>query len=169
MPSPTAYAIRIDSSRPSGKIKSMFIAVTVGYLIAVIFATCGAVSTAIFLTELSQQTSRQDFVLGLATAATPLAIASIVFLLAQILVILQRNNVLLNHIQQPTIPQPKAPTPTRRKKEEVQQTPENYFNTENYAEPVTQVYSPVAADTTTPKPADNKNRQPESQNFFRVD
>ena len=58
----------------------MFIAVTLGYMITVTFATCGAVSTAIYLTGLSQQTTRLEFVSGLTAAAMPLAIAAIMLL-----------------------------------------------------------------------------------------
>ena len=148
----------------------MFIAVTLGYMITVTFATCGAVSTAIYLTELSQQTTRLEFVNGLTAAAMPLAIAAIIFLLTQILVALQKNNILLNHAQQPGLPPAfpptKTPVPAARKKVAVQQSADDFFN----AEAVTLVHSSATPDTTPkPVPTEKNDQQKEIRDFFRVD
>ncbi len=154
-------AIRIDRAGPSGTISAMFLAVTAGYLVAALFAFCGIVSTCLFLTDIPPGTGPLEFVNSLVMASRPLAVASGVYLLTHLAMLLQRQNIVMTGMLQPAPPR----TSSARAASE---RPVRQQATANHP-PVT-AQAPAARPAVgkqAQKPADNTN--PEAMNFFRVD
>ena len=78
----------------------MFLASIAGYLVAVLFAFCGIVNLATFLSEPEAITNHSDFTTGLVQAAWPLAVAVAVCLLTEIAGLLTKQSIMLSSLKQ---------------------------------------------------------------------
>lgn len=71
----------------------MFSAVIAGYLISALFVFCGFVNTYLYVSSIEQDMGVQNVMVGLCTAAWPLAVAVAVFLLTQMAILLERISI----------------------------------------------------------------------------
>lgn len=72
----------------------MFIAVIAGYVIAALLAFCGLFGIILFLTDEQQIAGQAAFIKEIALAAWPLAAGTVIYLLTQIALLLERQGIL---------------------------------------------------------------------------
>lgn len=72
----------------------MFLAVVAGYVVSALFAFCGIANAIFFLQEMDQSAGYPAFLSGLAVHLWPLAVGCALFLLVQIAIQIEKQNLL---------------------------------------------------------------------------
>lgn len=150
----------------------MFLAAIAGYLVAVLFAFCGIVNIATFLSEPETITSHTEFTNGLVQAGWPLAVGVAVWLLTEIAGMLTRQSIVLGSLKQEE-PTEHQDTQKKQPKRPAPLPASAYFDSSSTpATPVvTQAPAPqVPMERKKPEPVPpTEKKKPEGLNFFRVD
>lgn len=136
-----------------------------------LFAFCGIVNLATFLSEPAAITNHSDFTTGLVQAAWPLAVAVVVCLLTEIAGLLTRQSIMLSGLKQDEATE-KQEAPKKQPKHPAPLPSSAYFDTSATPAPVpTPELKPQVPTepkkVVPPPPAEEK--KPEGLQFFRVD
>lgn len=149
----------------------MFLASIAGYLVAVLFAFCGIVNLATFLSEPEAITNHSDFTTGLVQAAWPLAVAVAICLLTEIAGLLTRQSIMLSSLKQDETTE-KQDAPKKQPKRPAPLPSTAYFDSSATPAPVAAPEPKPQVPTERRKavpPPPTEEKKPEGLNFFRVD
>lgn len=136
-----------------------------------LFAFCGIVNLATFLSEPESITNHSEFTNGLVQAAWPLAVAVTIYLLTEIAGLLTRQSIMLSSLKQDE-PTEKQETANKQPKRPTPLPSSAYFDSSATPAPVATPELKPQVPTepkkvVPPPPAEEK--KPEGLNFFRVD
>lgn len=153
----------------------MFLAVVSGYVVSALFAFCGIANAFFFLQGVEQSAGYPTFLSGLAVHLWPLAVGCALFLLVQIAIQIEKQNLLTMEATF-QMAQAKANTPPSSSRSLPKKRPEPSLPPDHPAPVPASV--PVASPTVDSSLPKEKKDPPPSQslsddskklNFFRVD
>ena len=136
-----------------------------------LFAFCGIVNLATFLSEPEAITNHSEFTNGLVQAAWPLAVAVAVLLLTEIAGLLSRQSIMLSSLKQDESTE-KQTAANKHPKRPAPLPSSAYFASSATPAPVATPEPKPQEPTETKKvvsPTPEEEKKPEGLHFFRVD